>query len=244
MRLLSPLRSRLRPRQHTVVLDLDDRAVLLTVRRHPRARRIILRLAAEGDGAVVTIPERASFDEGVTLARNHAGWIARRLAAIPPRVAFEDGAVLPFLGQDHRLRHHARTFPAVRREGGEIIVAGRAEDLPRRVADWLRRQARVEIGARVGDKAATLGRAPGRITVRDTRSRWGSCSATGNLSFSWRLVMAPVVVLDYVVAHEVAHLTHRDHGPRFWRTVASLTEDVDGSRAWLRRHGRSLHRYG
>jgi predicted metal-dependent hydrolase len=218
--------------------------VPLTVRRHPRARRLILRLAAEGDGAVVTIPERASFDEGVTLARNHVGWIVRRLAAIPPRVAFEDGAVLPFLGHDHRLRHHARTFPAVRREGGEIIVSGRAEDLARRVADWLRRQARIEIGARVGDKAATLGRAPGRITVRDTRSRWGSCSAAGNLSFSWRLVMAPAGVLDYVVAHEVAHLAHRDHGPRFWRTVAALTEDVDGSRAWLRRHGRSLHRYG
>lgn len=244
MNLLSPLRTRSRPREHRVVLDLDGRAVPLTVRRHPRARRVVLRLDAEGDGALVTIPERASFEDGVAQARNHAGWILRRLAAIPPRVPFVDGAVLPFLGQDHRLRHHARTFPAVRREGGEIIVAGRAEDLPRRVADWLRRQARVEIGERVGDKAATLGRAPGRITVRDTRSRWGSCSAAGNLSFSWRLVMAPARVLDYVVAHEVAHLAHRDHGRGFWRTVASLTEDVDAGRAWLRRNGRGLHRFG
>jgi hypothetical protein len=242
--ILSPLRTRLRPCEHTVVLDLDDRAVPLTVRRHPRARRIILRLTAEGDGAVVTIPERASFEDGIALARNHAGWILGRLAAIPPRVPFVDGTVLPFLGRDHRLRHHARTFPAVRREGGEIIVAGRAEDLPRRVADWLRRQARIEIGARVEDKAATLGRAPGRITLRDTRSRWGSCSAAGNLSFSWRLVMAPADVLDYVVAHEVAHLAHRDHGPGFWRTVAALTGDVAAGRAWLRRHGRGLHRYG
>jgi predicted metal-dependent hydrolase len=242
--ILSPLRPRSRPREHTVVLDLDDRAVPLTVRRHARARRIILRLDAGGDGAVVTIPERAPFADGVALARNHADWILGRLAAIPPRVPFVDGAVLPFLGQNHRLRHHARTFPAVRREGGEIIVAGRAEDLPRRVADWLRRQARVEIGKRVGDKAATLGRAPGRITVRDTRSRWGSCSAAGNLSFSWRLVMAPAGVLDYVVAHEVAHLAHPDHGPGFWRAVAGLTGDVAANRAWLRRHGRSLHRYG
>ena len=226
------------------MLHLDHRAVPLTVRRHPRARRIILRLAAEGDGAVVTIPERVSFEDGVALARNHAGWILRRLAAIPPRVPFVDGAVLPFLGHDHRLRHHPRTFPAVLREGGEIIVAGRVEDLPRRVGDWLRRQGRVEIGARVGDKAATLGRAHGRITVRDTRSRWGSCSAAGNLSFSWRLVMAPADVLDYVVAHEVAHLAHRDHGRDFWRAVAGLTEDVDAGRAWLRRHGRGLHRYG
>ncbi len=226
------------------MLKLDDRAVPLTVRRHPRARRIILRLAAEGDGAVVTIPERASFDEGVTLAQNHAGWIISRLAAVPPRVPFIDGAVLPFLGRDHRVRHLPRSFPAVRREDGEIIVAGRVDDLTRRVTNWLRHQARIEISGRVGDKAANLGCVPGRITLRDTRSRWGSCSAAGNLSFSWRLVMAPAVVLDYVVAHEVAHLAHRDHGPRFWRTAATLTDDVDGSRAWLRRHGQSLHRYG
>jgi hypothetical protein len=241
---LSVFRSRSRPGEHTVVLDLDGRAVPLTVRRHPRARRTILRLTAEGDGAVVTIPEGALFEDGVAMARNHAGWILRRFAAIPPRVPFIDGTVVPFLGRDHRLRHRVRSFPAVRREGDEIIVAGRVEDMARRVADWLRRQARIEIGPRVGDKAATLGRVPGRITVRDTRSRWGSCSAAGNLSFSWRLVMAPAAVLDYVVAHEVAHLAHHDHGPHFWRTVAALSEDSDAGRAWLRRHGPGLHRYG
>ncbi|MGF1639795.1 MAG: M48 family metallopeptidase [Rhodospirillales bacterium] len=216
----------------------------LTVRRHPRARRIVLRLATSGGGAVATIPAGASFEDGVALAVAHAGWILGRLAAVPARVPFAAGAVLPFLGHDHRLRHHARSVPAVRREEGEIIVAGRAEDLPRRVGDWLRRQARSEIGPRVDDKAAALGRTPGRITVRDPRSRWGSCSAAGNLSFSWRLVMAPALVLDYVVAHEVAHLAHRDHGPRFWHTVAGLTEDMDEGRAWLSRHGRGLHRYG
>ena len=110
--------------------------------------------------------------------------------------------------------------------------------------DWLREQARSEIATRVQEKACLLERAPGRITVRDTRSRWGSCSHDGNLSFCWRLVMAPMMVLDYVVAHEVAHLRWTHHGPRFWATVATLTANAGAARCWLDDHGERLHRYG
>jgi hypothetical protein len=118
------------------------------------------------------------------------------------------------------------------------------EHLARRVRDWFRSEARARIGVLVRDKAAVLGQTPGRITVRDTKSRWGSCSHDGNLSFCWRLVMAPASVLDYVVAHEIAHLAEHNHGPEFWRLVGTLTADVGGGRAWLKRNGGRLHRIG
>ncbi|HIM77598.1 MAG TPA: M48 family peptidase, partial [Rhodospirillales bacterium] len=126
----------------------------------------------------------------------------------------------------------------------EILVAGRHEHVARRGKDWFKSQARELIVSRVREKAQTLDRKPGRITIRDTKSRWGSCSPDGNLSFCWRLVMAPDAVLDYVVAHEVAHLAELNHGPKFWRWVEELTADVEGAKKWLRLNGEALHRYG
>ncbi len=231
-------------RERTFTLDLEGRAVPLRVRRNARARRLVLTIDAAADGVVVTVPNRVAVRDGVELALSKAGWILNGLDALPPRTPFADGAVVPVLGVDHRVRHCPGRRGAVWRENGEILVAGRPEHLARRLKDWLRRAARREITARVAAKAERLGRTPGRITIRDTRSRWGSCSADGNLSFSWRLVMMPEGVLDYVVAHEVAHLAYRGHGPRFWGTVGRLTNDPGGARAWIRRHGESLYRYG
>ncbi len=216
----------------------------LTVRRSDRARRIILRLDSAGDGATVTVPPGVPFDEGLAMARRKAGWIVARLDALPPRVPFADGAVVPFLGEAHRVRHAPGGRRGVWREDGEIRVSGAAEHLARRLGDWMRREARCVISPRVMDLVARLGRHDVRISIRDPRTRWGSCSARGTLSFSWRLVMAPLPVLDYVVAHEVAHLAERGHGPRFWRTVAGLADDVDWARAWLNCHGAGLHRFG
>ena len=231
-------------REKHLTVVLDGRPVPLTVRREPRAKRTILRIAADGATAVATVPLRASFDEGVAAAERNSKWILGRLDAVPPRVPFDHGARVPILGRDHRIRHDPLGLRKVERRDGEIVVAGSLEQAPRRIAEWLRAEARREISGRVHEKAKRLGRSPGRITLRDTRSRWGSCSANGNLSFSWRLVMAPEHVLDYVVAHEVAHLAVHNHGPAFWSTVAELTETVDPARRWLKRHGRTLHRYG
>ena len=228
-------------------LEFDGRRVPVTLRRNPRARRIILRIDGQGDGGdgvAVTLPRGVSAAEGLALVREKADWVLERLSELGPRVTFADGAVVPLGGADHLIRHVPGRRGVVRREGGEILVAGRTEHLGRRVRDWFRAQARSEIGPRVREKAGSLGRAPGRITIRDTRSRWGSCSADGNLSFCWRLVMAPVRVLDYVVAHEVAHLAEANHGPRFWQAVDGLTADAKGAREWLRKNGETLHRYG
>ena len=126
----------------------------------------------------------------------------------------------------------------------DSIVAVCFADVAARVEAWLRRAARAEIEPLVEEMTARLGARHGRITSRDTTSRWGSCSAKGNLGFSWRLVMAPPPVLDYVVAHEVAHLLEHNHGEQFWGHVTRLCENPETSRAWLRRSGASLHRYG
>jgi predicted metal-dependent hydrolase len=125
-----------------------------------------------------------------------------------------------------------------------IWVRGDAAHAPRRVLDFLKREARKALEARVLEHAAQLGVKPSRITVRDTASRWGSCSTARALSFSWRLILAPAFVLDYVVAHEVAHLREMNHSPRFWAHVKSLTPGMKTAQAWLRANGRDLQRYG
>lgn len=230
---------------HTLQIDGD--AVPVVVRRHAQARRLILRLDEHGSGALVTIPKHASFAEGLAMAQRKSDWIKRQLAKTPDTVVFGDGVEVPFLGSPHVIRHVPQGR-GVQRIAGEILVAGRTEHLNRRLTDWLKAQARSTINQRAHDKALEVDRRISKISIRDTRSRWGSCGAGGSLNFSWRLVMAPVHVLDYVIAHEIAHLVHRDHGAGFWALAESLTDTslgrMEDARAWLNAFGRTLHRYG
>jgi predicted metal-dependent hydrolase len=241
---MARFRSRSYLREGEMTLTLEGRAIPLKVRRNPRARRLTLTIDTDNEGAVITIPVRVPVEEAVDMARSRADWILSRLDALPPRVAFTDGAIVPHLGAPCLVRHlpHARQAAVLR--GGEIYVPGRAEHLPRRLRDWYKAEARHHLSERARDKAATIGHTPRRITLRDPRSRWGSCSVDGRLSFSWRLVMMPEWVLDYVVAHEVAHLEVMNHSPRFWRIVEKLSGQVKEANDWLRRHGAEVHRYG
>ena len=228
-------------------LELAGRRVPVRLYRNNRARRVILRIddhGDDGDVVVVTLPRGASQAEGLALVVDKAGWVLERLDGLPPRVPFADGQSLPLGGIEHLIRHVPQIRGGVWREGAKIFVCGRPEHVSRRIRDWLKGQAREQIAPRVRDKAATLGQRAGRISIRDTKSRWGSCSQDGNLSFCWRLVMAPITILDYVVAHEVAHMIELHHGPRFWRTVKGLTEDMDEAREWLSENGEKLYRYG
>ena len=227
-----------------IMLSLDGRAVPLRIRRNRLARRLILSIDVENDGVALTLPARASINEGLDMAHGERAWILSRLDALPPRVPFAHGSRVPILGRHHMIQHRAEGPHPVWAEDGTVFVTGHPEHLPRRFTDWLRKEARLHIAGRVKEKAARVDRRAGRLTLRDTRTRWGSCSHDGNLSFSWRLVMTPQIVLDYVVAHEVAHLRYRGHGPRFWGLVAKLTGDVDAAHGWLRQHGENLHRYG
>ncbi len=212
-------------------------------RRSARARRVSLRIDPRGGAVVVTLPPRTGRHAGVALLMNHADWVSARLAALPGPIPFADGALVPLHGQDHRIR----SMPGLRgvqAVDGEIRVGGDADFLARRVGDFLRAEARRGFSELVRLKAAAAEVVPHRVAVKDTRSRWGSCAANRSLGFSWRLVMAPRHVQDYVAAHEVAHLRHMNHGPRFWALVAELTPHTDTAVAWLRRNGPKLLRIG
>ncbi len=228
----------------TVELDLGERRVPVRLRTNKRARRLILRIDAENGGAVVTLPPFTAHAEALDLVRRESAWLLQRLDRTPPTIPFADGVCVPLLGVDHVIRHAPGRRGVVWLEDGTIMVAGRPEHLARRVDDWFRRQAKDRLQPLADELAGRIGRRVNRISVRDTRSRWGSCGANGNLSFCWRLVMAPEFVFDYVVAHEVAHLAERNHGPRFWSRVAELVPEVARARAWLNHHGEELHRYG
>lgn len=224
-------------------LSIGETVIPLEIRRHARARRATLRLSIDGDHAIVTIPKGASADAAVLLVRRHAHWLSDKLASMPERVAFVEGAQVPYLGTPHPIRLNPHQANVIR-HNGEFQVGGPKHETARRLTQYLRREARREIADRVERHAVRLGKRIGRISIRDTRSRWGSCSSTGNLSFSWRLIMAPFDVLDYVAAHEVAHLAVPNHGPDFHVTLGTLINDANSPRAWLRSNGTRLHRYG
>jgi predicted metal-dependent hydrolase len=219
--------------------------VPIAVRVSPRARRIGLHIDEARRGVILVLPRHLPLDRGLRFIEGQRGWIMARLADLPERVPFVEGAVVPVLGVPHRIhREFDPTAPPVAIADGEIRVRGDPQHLPRRVRDHLVATAQGEVARRARALAARIGRKVTRVAVRDPVSRWGSCSVKGSLSFSWRLILAPEAVLDYVVAHEVAHLAEMNHGPRFWRLVESLAPDRSAPRAWLRRHRSRLLAYG
>ncbi|WP_459696120.1 M48 family metallopeptidase [Acidisoma sp. C75] len=217
---------------------------LIRWRRSPRARRLSLRIDAAEAAVIVTLPNRASRRAGLALLDENAGWVAARLAALPPGIRFAPGALLPIEGVPHAIRHLPRARGGAWIAEGEVCVAGEAAFLRRRVADFLRAEARRRLSPLALGHAAGLGRQPRRILIKDTRSRWGSCAADGTLAFSWRLVMAPRFVQSYVTAHEVAHLRHLHHGPAFWALVEVLCPGWQAAGEWLQVEGPGLLRIG
>lgn len=227
----------------TLDLDIGGSVISILLRRSTQARRISLRVDP-AMGAVMVLPARAALKDAQRFAVEHRIWLAERLARLPGRVDFVPGAAVPVLGVDHSIHHEPDARRGVWIEDQAIRVSGRLEFVPRRVADFLKAEARRLVSPRAADLAARVDRPLGRVSVKDTRSRWGSCSAAGDLAFSWRLVMAPEWVLDYVVAHEVAHLVELNHSPAFWSVVSGLSSDHARARSWLKKFGAALHRYG
>jgi predicted metal-dependent hydrolase len=227
-------------------LSLMGGTVPVRVSMHPRARRMALRIDPQGEAVDLVLPPRSSLNRALAFFEANRPWLETHLAALPPRTDFAEGALVPVLGVPHRIRHMPQSHGQgpVWIEGDEILVSGDPVHLARRVRDYLRERAKRELSTRARQLAESIGRKVARVTVRDTRTRWGSCSASGNLAFSWRLVFAPEEVLDYVVAHEVAHLVHMNHGVRFWRLVEKMSPDCSRQRNWLNRHRAHLLRIG
>ncbi|MDQ0511947.1 M48 family metallopeptidase [Ancylobacter amanitiformis] len=229
-------------------LDVDGEPILIALRRNPRARRYTLRVRAATRDVVLTLPARGTINEAYDFARRHVGWIRVRLAKLPQTVAFVPGAVIPLRGTPHRILHRpgarGTVWTGVEDGAPVLYVAGEAAHVGRRIGDFLKREARGALTEAARRHALALGVSIARVTLRDTASRWGSCSSAGALSFSWRLILAPGFVLDYLAAHEVAHRREMNHGPRFWAHVDRLFPERMAAEAWLKKHGAELHRYG
>jgi len=222
--------------------------VAVALRRHPNARNYTLRLKSATGAPILTMPKRGSLRQARDFLDRHAGWLVRQMDKLPKAKPIEDGAMIPIRGVPHRIRHVAgkRGTAAIELDGDQpvLTVYGQREHLKRRVLDFLKREAKRAIEPAVTKHAAALGVTVRAIRYRDQTSRWGSCTITGHLSFSWRLILAPPYILDYLAAHEVAHLREMNHSRRFWRVCEQLCPQTRQARAWLKTEGASLHAVG
>jgi predicted metal-dependent hydrolase len=239
-----------RPSEPQAIEIVFDRSIyLVRVRRHRQALRYTLRIQSATREVVLTIPPRGTLKEAREFAQKHGGWIAARLDRLPKAAPFADGVIVPLRGIPHRIAHRRDIRGTVWTNtdaGGAhlLCVAGNAPHIDRRINDFLRREAKRDLEAASLHYASMLGVRVKRVSVRDQSSRWGSCSTSGVLSFSWRLILAPSAVLKYLAAHEVAHLVEMNHSARFWRLVQRLCPDHERAKNWLDVHGTDLHRYG
>lgn len=239
-----------RKRARTVALQVQGIGVPVEVRQHAGARRLTLRVSKTRRAVVVTVPSGCRIEEADRFLKTHVDWVRERLGRVPAPVPLADGASIPLRGTPHRIRFigPAQGSSVVDIDSPpqgtpRLLVTGRTEHAARRLKDWLVGEAHNDLDERVSWHAHKLGVRARRITLRDQTTRWGSCSASGLLSFSWRLILAPTYVLDYVAAHEVAHLREMNHGPRFWKLVTGAVPRLEEAKHWLRNEGTDLHRY-
>lgn len=224
----------------------------INLRRLASARRFTLRVRAAAQDVVLTMPARGSLAEAKAFAARHAAWIGARLRRLPQKIPFRAGELVPLRGVMHQIAHRPGQRGGIwieeARPGHKpaplLCVGAEAPFVARRVRDYLMLEARRDITAAVKIHSVRLGAAPRKIVLKDTVSRWGSCSSAGTLNFSWRLIMAPPFVLDYLAAHETAHLLHMNHSSAFWAAVGRATQETARAEAWLKAHGPSLLRFG
>jgi predicted metal-dependent hydrolase len=227
-------------REHHVA----GRTLPLKIVHNDRARRLTLRIDSGGQGLRITVPPGIAGVEVDRFLHRHQGWLEQRLAKVPERPQVRPDIKIPLRGMPHLIVHEPgrRGTVAIDHSFGDprLVVHGERKHLPRRIADFLKREARREIEALVEKHCLAAGKHAKAIRFRDTSSRWGSCTSDGTLSFSWRIMMAPAPVINYLVAHEVAHLREMNHGPKFWKLCNELCPDTDRCKAWLKRNGAAL----
>lgn len=213
--------------------------VEITLRRSARAQRFSLRVSRVDGKVTLSLPLRAREAEAMAFLRAQEGWLRSALARLPAAAGIGFGADLPYEGR--LLTVQPGTGRMIRQDGEGLWVPGDPAQVAARVQAWLKVRARDRLVAASDHYAGLIGRRVARVTLRDTRSRWGSCTSEGALMYSWRLIMAPPAVLDYVAAHEVAHMLEMNHSPRFWAVVERLYPGWQAQRGWLHAHGSALH---
>ncbi|MDW9418267.1 M48 family metallopeptidase [Sinorhizobium meliloti] len=230
-----------------VVRDIEvaGKVLPLTIRQNARATRMTLRIEPGGRALKLTVPEGLPEREVSAFLIRHQGWLMTKLARFSGESELEDGGTILVRGVAHRIERTGRlrglTEALVIDDEAVLRVGGAEEHLRRRIADYLKKEARSELERLVAVYAGRTGRRARSLSLKDTRSRWGSCSAEGDLSFSWRIAMAPPKVIAYLAAHEVAHLQEMNHGPRFWALCESLCPETRDAKHWLKRNGTMLH---
>jgi predicted metal-dependent hydrolase len=229
-----------------LTLAVAGRVVTVVLKRNARARRMTLRMDRKPDTAIMTLPRKGKRKDAQAFAEKSHSWIATQLARQSVAHPIQHGASIPLRGEDHAICATGKVRGLVRHDAAmrELHVPGAAQHVPRRLTDWLKAEALRDLETSCTHYAGVMGVRYSRITIRDQKSRWGSCASSGALSFSWRLVLAPAFVLDYVAAHEVAHLKEMNHGPRFWRLVLTHCAKTREAKTWLKTHGRDLHIIG
>lgn len=213
--------------------------VEITLRRSARARRFSLRVSRVDGKVTLSLPLRAREAEAMAFLRAQEGWLRNALARMPVVSTVGLGDVIPYEGLSFTLA--PGTGRGIRAEGDRLLIPGDPAQAGARLQAWLKVRARDRLVAASDRYAGLIGRKLLRVTLRDTRSRWGSCAHDGALMYSWRLIMAPLPVLEYVAAHEVAHMLEMNHSPRFWAVVNRLYPGWEAQRGWLRTHGSALH---
>jgi predicted metal-dependent hydrolase len=223
-------------------ITIDDRQIAVIIRKHPTARRMILRYEPRQQVIRVTIPRYGSFRQALHFAKERSGWIQSQLGDHLPAAPLAEGAPISILGVNYVIHSVAGRGKAYA-QGDTLMVPGDASFMARRIREYVIKASMQALSARAHAQAAALGHTIREIKLRDLRSSWGSCTRRGVLTFSWRLGLAPICVLEYVASHEVAHLVHYDHSDAFWALVAQLCPDYHAAKAWLNQHGARLHQY-
>jgi predicted metal-dependent hydrolase len=218
-------------------------ALQLTV--SPRARRLRLKVDPRTGAVQLTVPRRVSRRKALEWAAGHRNWIETQLARITPPERLAPGAEVPLYGRPHPIDWSPDRSRIVKLEGGRIVAGGPSEGLEARILRWFKRHALDVLARETAEYAKAAGVTVTRIGIGDPLTRWGSCSSSGAIRYSWRLILAPDHVRRATVAHEVAHRVHMHHGPEFHALVAQLFQaDPKPARDWLRNHGAALHRIG
>lgn len=208
-----------------------------------RAKRLGLRIDSKKRIPVLTVPRFCSRRQALDFINSQKPWIEEHLQKLPEQKQFADGDEIVLYGQKLVIRHCPEMRAGAAVEEGFLKVSGDISFLPRRVRDYIKKQAYDRLSELSAQKALQIECKINRIVIKDTKSRWGSCSSLNNINYSWRIMLAPLKVIDYLAAHEVAHLKHHDHSENFWRCVEFLAEDAAFGRSWLKKNGAELNRY-